>query len=1114
MRDWYCLIGGYKYGPVTDATLLRWVWQGRLQQGHFLWTAGLPAWMPGCRIPGLFEPVGVSRKGHWMPPIAPAGGTAGISTLGQIFSNARWALKGRWGRSVAFCLVLSLLVDGASMVLALPTLGLAGLAKLMLGGAFALGEALYFLALTRRGEPRLGMMFWGFPRFKRGLMLFLLRGILSALWGIGGVAAGVGAIQAFEHDKVLLGRWLLVPLAVLGLPGFIAYLQYTLVFFILADHPNLGPMGVFRRNRYLLQGNRLKLLRLWAPFLAIYAVCWSPMLMGFAGEDELAAGIVLGFFIYTTARLFLRPFASTALACFYQDLREPRQEQAGSRPSEVVQVWQAPQPYSYGFGHGYRQGYGNGYGHGYGQSPYVYPTPVPTRGWQNGYAGSFPSPGTAPADHGGYPYTPPAPNPPRPTPAPASPPSPVPPRPYRPFPRVGPVPSPDGPAEANLPDPNRTPPPSDDPDPTTPGPGPVPDRSDVIVSGGGHAGAEAAHAAARLGARTALITQTPAAIAQMSCNPAVGGIGKGQIVREIDAMGGLMGLAADATGIQFRMLNLRKGPAVWGPRCQSDRHAYAAFIQQLLAETPGLDVLAGEVVEVVHRDGRARGVRYVPVPNELPSEGIPLAQELSRARGRGNADGERAELACEAVIVTAGTFLGGLMHLGEQTWTGGRYGERASAGLTASLVSAGLRADRLKTGTCPRIDATTIDYDRCICQDGNRPPQPFSFMNDRLSVEQVPCWITHTSERLHQLVRANLSRAPLFTGQIQATGPRYCPSFETKIVRFADKSSHQLFLEPEGRDTNWVYVNGLATSLPVDVQDELVHGVAGLENARVIRWGYAIEYDYFPPTQLTADLQAKCLQGLYLAGQVNGTTGYEEAAGQGVLAGINAARSLAGADPQVLRRDQAYIGVMIDDLVTKGVAEPYRMFTSRAEHRLSLRADNADRRLTPLAREVGTVDESRWRRFQDKRADVERIGAHLDNARLQGRTLRSWLRGGDVPISQLASQMEGQAGQELREICERRPAAAAAVEIDVRYEGYLDRQERALAQMTQLDRKRIPANLDYSEISQLRHEARERLAAIRPANLGQALRVPGITPADISVLSVVLQVIQGAEGVR
>ena len=456
MRDWYCLIGGYKYGPVTDATLLRWVWQGRLQQGHLLWTAGLSTWMPGSIIPGLFGPVGVSRKGHWMPPIAPAGGTGGTSSLGQIFSNARWALKGRWGRSVAFCLVLSLLVDGASMVLALPTLGLAGLAKLMLGGAFALGEALYFLALTRRGEPRLGMMFWGFPRFKRGLMLFLLRGILSALWGIGGVAAGVGAIQAFEHDKILVGRWLLAATALLGLPGFIAYLQYTLVFFILADHPNLGPMGVFRRNRYLLQANRLKLLRLWAPFLAIYAVCWSPLLMGFAGEDSLAAGIVLGFFIYTTVRLFVRPFASTALACFYQDLREPRHEQAGSRPSEAVQVWQAPQPYSYGYGH----------------NPYGYGVPVAARGWQNGCVGAPGSSWSGPAGQGRYPYPYPNPTPARPAPLPAtpSPPSPARPRPYRPFPRVGPVPSPDGPAEANPPGPSCTPSASDDPDPTTPGP--------------------------------------------------------------------------------------------------------------------------------------------------------------------------------------------------------------------------------------------------------------------------------------------------------------------------------------------------------------------------------------------------------------------------------------------------------------------------------------------------------------------------------------------------------------------------------------------------------------------------------------------------------------------
>ena len=629
---------------------------------------------------------------------------------------------------------------------------------------------------------------------------------------------------------------------------------------------------------------------------------------------------------------------------------------------------------------------------------------------------------------------------------------------------------------------------------------------DIVVVGGGHAGIEAAWAASRLGARTALVTLNPSMVGQMSCNPAIGGVGKGQMVREIDALGGVMGRAADATGMQFRMLNRSKGPAVWGPRCQSDRHAYAAWMQAALAEAANLTILAGEVTDVLTEGGAVAGVRvasrHLPAGADVRRcESAALADEVARSAAEA-AHEPPTDLRCAAAVVTAGTFLNGLMHLGQRSWRGGRYGEAPAGRLSDSLRRCGLQLGRLKTGTCPRLAAETIDYDRCTPQHGDEPPVPFSFLTERLALRQEPCWITATTPTVHEIVRANLHRAPLYTGQIQSTGPRYCPSFETKVVRFAEKSAHLVFLEPEGRDTNWVYANGIPTSLPVDVQDEFVHRIPGLKSAEILRWGYAIEYDFAQPTQLRPTLETKAVAGLFLAGQINGTTGYEEAAAQGLMAGVNAARRLGGQEGLVLRRSEAYIGVMIDDLVTRGVAEPYRMFTTRAEHRLGLRADNADRRLTEIGRRIGLVDDRRWERFAAKERACDAARRLLAGSRVRGVSLWQLLQQPGTAPADLLDEAPEPARRELARLLCDDAEAVEGVAIDARYEGYLARQQTALKQMRQLDDKRIPAGLDYSRVGHLRQEAREALQQIRPETLGQALRASGITPADVTVLAI------------
>jgi tRNA uridine 5-carboxymethylaminomethyl modification enzyme len=593
---------------------------------------------------------------------------------------------------------------------------------------------------------------------------------------------------------------------------------------------------------------------------------------------------------------------------------------------------------------------------------------------------------------------------------------------------------------------------------------------DVVVIGAGHAGVEAACAAARLGCRTALLTSNCDTVGQMSCNPAIGGVGKAQLVREVDALGGVMARTIDATGIQFRVLNRSKGPAMHGPRAQADKKLYQGEVKRLVEETANLD-LRQETVE---------DLLVEPAPGGA-------AARVVGVRVRGEAD-----YRARAVVLTTGTFLQAVMHVGEATTAGGRAGEGTTAGVSRALDRLGFTIDRFKTGTPCRLSARSIDFARLDVQPGDPEPQPFSFLTDRIDREQMVCWITRTSPAIHDLIRANLHRAPMFTGQIASRGPRYCPSIEDKVVRFADRDAHQLFLEPEGRRTHEIYVNGISTSLPRDVQDEMIRLVPGLEKAVIMRYGYAVEYDYCPPEQLTATLESKRVGGLFFAGQVNGTTGYEEAAAQGLVAGANAALAVAGREPLLLDRQESYIGVLVDDLVTRGVDEPYRMFTSRAEHRLALRHDNADRRLTPAAARLGLAAADRADRLAAKNAAIDGARVILAARRQGGVTLADLLKRPEVGWEQVVA-----AAPELSTVARD---VAVQIENDIRYAGYLTLERERIERQRRHAERPIPDGFDFAGVRHLRAEAREQFERIRPRTFGQAGRVSGITPADLALV--------------
>ncbi len=612
---------------------------------------------------------------------------------------------------------------------------------------------------------------------------------------------------------------------------------------------------------------------------------------------------------------------------------------------------------------------------------------------------------------------------------------------------------------------------------------------EVIVVGAGHAGIEACLAAARMGCNTLMMTLNLDHIGQMSCNPAIGGIGKGHLVKEIDALGGEMARAIDETGIQFRILNTKKGPAVRASRAQADKALYRMRMKRVLENCPGLTLRQASVEALIVENGEIKGVE---------------TQIGERFYGR-------------KVILTTGTFLKGLIHIGDRNYSAGRAGDFAVHGLSESLTNLGFKVGRLKTGTCPRLDSRTIDYSELAVQDGDQPPQPFSFSSVGVVQRQVPCHITYTNPRTHEIIRSAIHRSPMYSGVIKSRGPRYCPSIEDKIHRFADKDRHQIFLEPEGLDTVEVYPNGLSTSLPLDVQVEMVHSIKGLEQAEIMRHGYAIEYDYFEPTQLYPSLETKLVKGLYHAGQINGTTGYEEAAAQGIMAGINAVLSLRGEEPLVFSRDQAYIGVLIDDLVTKGTdSEPYRMFTSRAEYRLLLREDNADLRLSEAGHKIGLTRESEYHRFLEKKSAINDLVGYLEGSQL-------------IPDSQTNTRLEAIGKMPLKNSIKlsqllRRPEISLSdvrvifpeivkysrdvdsqVEVQIKYQGYVNRQNDIVERFQKMEYVRLPDDIDYTQISGISREVCEKLIRIKPRSLGQASRISGITPAALTLLSFYLK---------